>query len=388
MKPARLICLWLLLFALSPLANAALPPAGKQEFQVTLEGKAIGRATWRWSADVFEESVTLELVHGGRAAQAKFRSELRRVQGGILATTEVVQGRSRHHEQARIAGRDTLMPDTRKFDADGKLLSVEREIAGLPLVLVPCVDRCDGAVEPLDLLDRLSVSSPLRIPPESAQRKLRFVISRSDGRAPILARTSDQDVAIDGERAVVTVCRGCVDRQRPTDAELDAARRPNAWLQSDAAVFRRLATRVGAESATVDSRMQRSVRLVEKELKAVRTFVGYADAVQSLKIREADCMGYAVVLAALARAQGIPARIVVGMAYADRFSGRKDVFTPHAWVQAWDGERWTSYDAALGEFDSTHIALGIGDGAPGEVAEAFGQLDRLRVEKIGVVSTD
>ncbi len=33
------------------------------------------------------------------------------------------------------------------------------------------------------------------------------------------------------------------------------------------------------------------------------------------------------------------------------------------WVQSWDGKRWVSYDAALGEFDAGHIALVIGDGS-------------------------
>ena len=45
-------------------------------------------------------------------------------------------------------------------------------------------------------------------------------------------------------------------------------------------------------------------------------------------------------------------------------SGVPHVFAPHAWVQAWDGTRWTSYDAALGRFDAGHIALMIGDGDP------------------------
>ena len=82
------------------------------------------------------------------------------------------------------------------------------------------------------------------------------------------------------------------------------------------------------------------------------------------------------------------ARVVVGMAYADRFSGRREVFSPHAWVQAWDGKRWRSYDAALLDFDSTHVALAVGDGDPNQLTEAFLQLGQLRIERLGVVKPD
>ena len=106
---------------------------------------------------------------------------------------------------------------------------------------------------------------------------------------------------------------------------------------------------------------------------------------QALRTGSGDCTEFAVLLAALARAQHIPTRIAVGVAYATRFSGKKDIFSPHAWVHSWDGTRWTSYDAALEEFDSTHIVFAVTDGRPDEMETAFAQLAVLRVEKAGVV---
>lgn len=35
-----------------------------------------------------------------------------------------------------------------------------------------------------------------------------------------------------------------------------------------------------------------------------------------------------------------------------------------AWTQAWIDGRWESFDAALRRFDSSHIALSVGDGDP------------------------
>ena len=49
------------------------------------------------------------------------------------------------------------------------------------------------------------------------------------------------------------------------------------------------------------------------------------------------------------------------------------------WVQAWDGQRWTSYDAALGQFDAGHIALVVGDGDPQGMRGALDLVRRLRI---------
>jgi len=55
------------------------------------------------------------------------------------------------------------------------------------------------------------------------------------------------------------------------------------------------------------------------------------------------------------------------------------------WVQAWEGDHWVSYDSALNGFDSTHIALAIGDGSPEQYEAAVRELKNLRMEKAGVV---
>ncbi|MFT3807110.1 transglutaminase-like domain-containing protein [Arenimonas sp.] len=275
------------------------------------------------------------------------------------------------------------------FSADGRLQRIESEFAGLPMVMLRCESDCDRRVaQQFDVIGHLVVASPYRIPKDAAQKKLRFLLSREDGQTPVLVPTGDQLVVANGAQAVVTVCRNCGEAEVPSAEELARYRQPNAWVQSDHAEIRRLAARVGSQKHSVDSRMRRSVALMIKTLKPETGYIGYADALQTLRLGRGDCIGHAMLLAALARAQGIPARIVVGIAYADRFSGRRDVFSPHAWVQAWDGKRWISYDSALQDFDSTHVALAIGDGNPNQVGEAFLQLSRLKLERVGVVKPD
>jgi hypothetical protein len=56
------------------------------------------------------------------------------------------------------------------------------------------------------------------------------------------------------------------------------------------------------------------------------------------------------------------------------------------WVQAWDGQRWKSYDAALGRFDAGHIAISVGDGTPDGFRGEMQAISRLYiVEAAGIV---
>jgi transglutaminase-like putative cysteine protease len=75
-----------------------------------------------------------------------------------------------------------------------------------------------------------------------------------------------------------------------------------------------------------------------------------------LNARTGVCRDYAVLYTALARAAGIPTKIVTGMIYW------KDGFYYHAWVESFVGE-WVPMDATLsGAFvDATHIKLAEGD---------------------------
>jgi hypothetical protein len=80
------------------------------------------------------------------------------------------------------------------------------------------------------------------------------------------------------------------------------------------------------------------------------------DALETLDRGSGDCTEHAVLLAALARAVGLPARMVAGIVYGD------GMFLYHAWVEVWLG-RWVPVDPALGQVpaDATHVKLVVGE---------------------------
>jgi tetratricopeptide (TPR) repeat protein len=79
-------------------------------------------------------------------------------------------------------------------------------------------------------------------------------------------------------------------------------------------------------------------------------FVVSADPVQTLATREADCSEFSELFVGMARSLGLPARMVLGLAYnGGSFGG-------HAWVEVWVG-RWIELDPTWGTsfVDATHI---------------------------------
>jgi hypothetical protein len=74
--------------------------------------------------------------------------------------------------------------------------------------------------------------------------------------------------------------------------------------------------------------------------------------------RSGDCSEHAVLTAALARMQGIPARVVVGVALIS--DGHNHSSFGHAWAELLEEGTWTVADAALSELKSTVRYMPVG----------------------------
>jgi hypothetical protein len=268
---------------------------------------------------------------------------------------------------------------------EGQVVHRERKFYGATLVWDRCLTNCDSHINvPFDVMSRLVVQSPYRIPKSVFAGPIRYVLSRVDGAVPQIPPTGEQSVVVDGSSAVLTVCTLCGVAEQLSEAERRRYLQPNAWVQSDLPEIKSFANRQG-QGRTQNEIMNNLVNAVRNHMSGPVEYLGYASAAEALRTRSGDCTEFAVLLAALARARDIPTRVAYGLVYADRFSGKKDVFSPHVWVQVWTGERWKSYDAGIGEFDATHLALSLGDGDPRGVQTGFARPADLRIEKLGRV---
>ncbi|MEO0079874.1 MAG: transglutaminase-like domain-containing protein [candidate division WOR-3 bacterium] len=98
----------------------------------------------------------------------------------------------------------------------------------------------------------------------------------------------------------------------------------------------------------------------------------FPNAKDVLKHLAGDCNEHAVLYAALARAAGIPARVVAGLVYME------GAFYYHAWNEVFLGS-WIPVDATFGQFPASAVHLKIVEGDMAKQAEVLGV-----VKKIGI----
>lgn len=214
--------------------------------------------------------------------------------------------------------------------------------------------------------------SPFWVPSGAMQKQIRYRFGFRYGFDGSLPQTGEQGVkTVPGGSWQVDVCAGCGPGLASDPASLDQWRKPNAWIQSDAPEIIAAARRVAQSEKNDDARMVRLGKIARDRLSKI-DFEGYYPAQTAWRRGGGDCTEDALVLAALARAAGIPARVASGVSYTrTSYHGAANAFLPHAWVVAWVDGRWKSYDISLEGFDVTHIALSLSDGEPGGYGEAL-----------------
>lgn len=93
----------------------------------------------------------------------------------------------------------------------------------------------------------------------------------------------------------------------------------------------------------------------------------------------AECQGHALLFTALARAAGVPTRVVSGIVYSADHRG----FLYHTWVECCIGEAWVSVDPVFGQerSDATHLKIVEGE-SPEDLLPLAGLIGRVRAEII------
>ena len=91
----------------------------------------------------------------------------------------------------------------------------------------------------------------------------------------------------------------------------------------------------------------------------------FASAWEVMERLSGDCSEHAVLMAAMCRAVGIPAKLASGVVH---YQGE---FAYHMWVEVWTGENWFALDPTVGagSADATHIKLAESSVPGGSVAE-------------------
>lgn len=257
---------------------------------------------------------------------------------------------------------------------------IRMDLAGMQVELLACDEQCARAPnQPLDFLDRLVIDAPRALKAADLSQPLQFRV-RISGTDIAPATTGHQSVR--STKPGEFELRVDPNRSRRDDDVLELYREPSAWVQSDSVLLKDLARRATDGGKDELSRMRKAEDFVREYIFGKNLSVGYASALEVATTRQGDCTEHALLLTAIARASGIPARVATGLAYVPRFGDREHVFVPHAWTEAWVDGSWRGFDAALDGFDAGHIALAVGDGDPVRYFAGVALLGRLQIESI------
>ncbi|MBA4016045.1 MAG: hypothetical protein C0483_02535 [Pirellula sp.] len=206
-----------------------------------------------------------------------------------------------------------------------------------------------AAAVDLGLATKVPTVPPLVKPYETTFVRYRVRLADGDAAAVFPSGESQTVARRDDGTAEITVRAVRPDSPRTPDVPnappTDDDRRANNWIQSDDARVVQLASEAaGTETDpwSVAVKLEQSLRPKWQTKPLGTSFATAADAARELS---GDCTEYAVLLAAMLRSRGIPARTAVGLIYVES----EQAFLYHMWTEAYLADRWIPLDAAWGQ---------------------------------------
>ncbi|UCD48895.1 MAG: transglutaminase domain-containing protein [Phycisphaerales bacterium] len=284
---------------------------------------------------------------------------------------------------------------TSYVDDEMQTLKTTTAIAGMQVEIVECAKEFAlGDDDVLELIGMMFVDSPTSLGNPRLASSITYWLAPHPG-ADFAVPTTDNQKAerlADGKIKLVvrpvSAAGGATFPYNGNDPELLEALESTRFLQSDHEDVLKLARQAVGSTEDAAEAVQRIEAFVADYIENRSLSVGYASAAEVLESRQGDCSEFAVLTAALCRAVGIPAQVVVGIAYVQDFAGHEG-FGGHAWTQAHVGDRWIGLDAAFkgsgrGGHDAGHIALAVGNGEPGDFFNMASALGAFKIEKLEV----
>lgn len=190
-------------------------------------------------------------------------------------------------------------------------------------------------------------------------------------------------MVLDGDRQtfrqnLLTIVRESLNglfKDPPREATIESLAeylKPSLFIQSNDSKIKSLADSITSATDPPLEKARKLTQWVFREIEK-RPVLSLPDALSTLENRIGDCNEHTMLLAALLRAAGIPARIEAGLVY---LNGR---FYYHAWNGFHVG-KWITADAAMGQLpaDVTHIRLA--SGAQAMPIDIMGVIGKIQLE--------
>ncbi len=156
--------------------------------------------------------------------------------------------------------------------------------------------------------------------------------------------------------------------------------RPTPFVQSDHPEIKGKVSEIVLPDDTPFAKAQKIMRWIYENIQK-RPVLSVPNALETLRNRMGDCNEHAVLMAAMARAAGIPAQIETGLVY---MNGR---FYYHAWNVLYLGD-WLTVDALMGQMpaDVTHIRFIRGE--PDKQIDLIKVIGKVKINILEQVCND
>jgi len=266
---------------------------------------------------------------------------------------------------------------------------------GIQIEMISCAKEFAlGANGVLELMDKMFLVSPAQLDNVNSAKAISYHLVPTENTNSLEIPSNDNQKVrrLKNGGAIVTVkpvraSAGARFPYRGRDKTILEAMKPARFVQSDSMEIIKLAHRAVGKTKDAAEAVKRIEAFVAKYIENKSLSIGYASAVEVTASRQGDCSEFAVLTAAMCRAVGIPAQVVMGIAYVKDFAGLQNRFGGHAWVQAYVGGKWVGVDAAFksagrGGYDPGHIALAAGNGDPEDFFNLVGTLGRFKIDKV------
>lgn len=252
----------------------------------------------------------------------------------------------------QIGGRSM---ETKSYvNEEGQTILSRMEMMGMPIELkVVSQEQAMAEFVPVEMLVSQLVPLNRHIPADAVA--VDYIIQHTQGDWPVphrLPETLAQSVEQDPESGALIVRVRQVNPAEPIPTETSSINPPAEYLESnlminpDDPLIREKVIRILGEHAAPDWQSAYTLcQFVAGYIEEKNLDVGFASSSEVMRRPEGDCTEHAVLLAAMGRAAGIPARVAMGLWYLPYFQGQQDVMGYHMWTQFFIDEHWLDFDA-------------------------------------------
>ena len=352
--------------------------AVKGKMTLTLEGGGQKQQkTIDWGRDVrgpyaAEQSLSRAPIKPGETRDLKmYLPDLNKVCDITLAAKgmeDIMLGDGQKRALLRVEQMTALDGKPRKefdtsmwVDATGQVLKSAQDILGGMVVYRTTKEGAtapDDAVK-VDRIDKSVVKVAKSIPNPTGTRDIRYRVTlKDDDPTQILPNDRRQSLrkGPGAREAMMEIRTAGLSDGAPGPAEPgEEFLRPNALITSEDARVKALSREAVGGTADAWEKATKINHFVFQKIRDKNFATTFAPASEVARNLSGDCSEHSVLSAAMCRAAGVPARVVVGLIYDERHGG----FGYHMWNEVYVNRRWVALDAAWDQtaVDATHIKL-------------------------------